>query len=100
MVVAVTSQSYHSHNCEQRLSVHLCPTDLTIRCDDRRAVVKFSKAGDTRISLQHNVGQVERSLRAQNQLDSFSGFDAISACDKRTARRTDGHTTTAYTSLA
>ena len=37
------------------------------------------------------MGQVERSLRAENQLDSSSRFDTIPACDRRTYRRTDKH---------
>jgi len=30
----------------------------------------------------------------------FSGYNTIRACDGRTDRQTDGHTTTAYTALA
>jgi len=40
--------------------------------------------GDTEISLQHSVGQMEESLRAKNQLDSSSRFDTIPACEEQT----------------
>jgi len=43
--------------------------------------------GDTRISWQYSVGQVEGSLYAKNQLDSSSGFDTIPASDGRSDRQ-------------
>jgi len=43
--------------------------------------------GDVRISFQHNVGQVERKLPCQNQLDSFSRFDRTPTVNTQ-ARRT------------
>ena len=42
----------------------------------------------------HNVGQVEESLRAKNELDPFSGLDRKSTCDRR------GHRAKANTALA
>ena len=57
------------------LSVHVCQTELTTRCDKRRVVVKFSEprvlgkvtvtvtvtlvCEDSRISLKHSVGRKE-----------------------------------------
>ena len=35
-------------------------------------------------------------VHAPNQLDSFSRFDTIPACDRQTDRQTDRHTTTTY----
>ena len=43
---------------------------------------------------------MEGSLRAKNQLDSSSRLDTRPTCDRRTDRRTDGHATTAYITLA
>ena len=73
------------------LGVHICRATLITRFDDRYAVVKFSKSGvpagstlifgDTRISLKHNVGQVEES---SHQLDLFSRFDRTPNCDGQT----------------
>ena len=65
--------------------------------DDRYAVAKFSKSRvwnkvperstliseDTRISLQHSVGQVESS-HTKNQADSSSSFDRTTTCDRQT----------------
>jgi len=45
--------------------------------------------GDNQISLQHSVGQVERSLHAKTQLFPYSHFDTLPAFDGQT----DGHTT-------
>ena len=46
---------------------------LTIRCDDRRALAKFSDGSalifNTQISSQRSAGQVERNIRAINQPD-------------------------------
>ena len=82
------------------LSVHLCRAK---RCSLQRAVAKFPTSrvwntvglrqestlvfGHTRIYFKHNVGQVEESLCAKNQLDPSISFDKIPTCD----RRTDGH---------
>ena len=78
---------------------------------DRLAVAKFSKSGvwdkvpegstlilgDTHISLQHIMGQVEgRKPHAKNQLDSSSRFDTIPAYDRRAEGRTDGHDDSTY----
>jgi len=45
---------------------------------------------DTRISLQHSMGQMEGNLHSSNRFDTIPAFDG----------QTDGHTTTAYTTLA
>ena len=49
-------------------------------------------SGDTEISLEHGVGQVNGSILAKNQLDSRSRFDTMPTCDGRT----NGHMTTAH----
>ena len=45
---------------------------------------KCSDFGDTRISLKLVVSQAERSICAKNELDPFSRFDTIPACDRQT----------------
>jgi len=40
---------------------------------------------------------VQMTQMAQMALFAFSHFGTIPVCDERTARRTDGHMTTAYT---
>jgi len=48
--------------------------------------------GDTQISLQHTLGQMEGSFYANSQLNSSSHFNTILACDRRTDRRIDRQT--------
>ena len=52
--------------------------------------------GDTQVSLQHGVADVEGSPYAEYQLESSISFNTIPACDGRT----DRHITTANTALA
>jgi len=73
---------------------------LITRFDDQYAVAKFSKSEvsdkvpegsalilvDNRISFYHNVGRVEGSSHAKNQLDSFIRFDRTPTCDGQTDR--------------
>ena len=69
-------------------------------------MVKFSKSGlqekvpegsnfifvDTRISLNHRVGLVDRSLHAKKQINPFIPFDTTPTCGRQTDRQTDTDT--------
>ena len=81
--------------------------------DFLRQHTRSSATADKPRELGGDPGRISRtSLASENQRspravvwrclrDSvFSGFDTIPACDGRTDRQTDGHTTIAYIALA
>jgi len=44
---------------------------------------KYINYRDSGIPLKYNVRHVERSFPAENQIDPYSRFDTIPACDRR-----------------
>ena len=98
LLTSIPDRRWSSLELGPTLSLHLRRAQLTIRCDNRCAVVKFSKSVfrtvseryfvDTRIylipelelwnyllRLQYNLGQIEGSLHAKDQLDPCRRFD-------------------------
>jgi len=69
------------------------PLAVKYRVRDKVPEGSYFIFGITLISLKHSVERVERSLYDKTQLDPYSRFDTIPACD----RQTDSHRPTANT---
>jgi len=64
-------------------------TKFSVRDKVPEAISPTPISGNTRPPHTNNIGQIDGSFCAENQLDPFSHFDRTPVCDRQTDRQTD-----------